>query len=125
MSPFAGFSRQNLNSGHLISFFYLMHSPAGDATLNAELQVCSEKEWIVSCSKRYRACIILCGMAESLSTLEVRTKLVDTGLVGFARGYFAWEGDHNRLLLLPRDSKGLNKDVVRQISARLRKIGCR
>ena len=29
------------------------------------------------------------------------------------------------LLLLPRDSKGLDKDVVRQISACLRKIGCR
>ena len=40
-------------------------------------------------------------------------------------GHFAWEGDHIRLLLLPRDSKGLNKDVVRQISASLRKIRCR
>ena len=36
-----------------------------------------------------------------------------------ARGSVAWEGDHVRLLLLP---KGLSKDVVGRIS---RKIGCR
>ena len=53
-----------------------MHSPASDATLNAELQVCSEKEWTVSCSKCYGVSIIVWGMADSLSKLEVRTKLV-------------------------------------------------
>ena len=62
--------------------------------MNAELQVNSEKEWTVSCSKRYRVSIIVWGMAESLSTLEVRTKLVDMGLVGFTGGHVAWEGDH-------------------------------
>ena len=46
-------------------------------------------------------------------------------MVGFARGHVTWEGDHIRLLLLPRDSKGLHKDVVRQISAHLREIECR
>ena len=28
------------------------------------------------------------------STLEVRDKLADVGLVGFARGSVMWEGDH-------------------------------
>ena len=32
-----------------------------------------------------------------------------------------WDGDQ---LLLPKDSKGLNKDVVGRVSACLRKIGC-
>ena len=39
-------------------------------------------------------------------------KLADIGLASFARGSVAWEGDHVRLLLLPKDSKGLSKDVV-------------
>ena len=55
-------------------------------------------------------------MPKSLSTLEIRTKLVDLGLVGFARGAVAWEGDHVRLVLLPKDSKGLSKEVVAKIS---------
>ena len=63
-------------------------------------------------------------MPKSLSTLEIRTKLADLGLVGFARGAVAWEGDHVRLVLLPKDSKGLSKDVVAKISAYLRRIGC-
>ena len=63
-------------------------------------------------------------MPKSLSTLEIRTKLVDLGLVGFARGGVAWEGDHVRLILLPNDSKGLSKEVVAKISACLRRIGC-
>ena len=50
-------------------------------------------------------------MPKSLSTLEIR------GLANFARGSVAWEGDHVRLLLLPKDSKGLSKDVVGRISA--------
>ena len=62
-------------------------------------------------------------MPKSLSTLEIRAKLADTGLASFARGSVAWEGDHVRLLLLPKDSNGL--DVVGRISACLRKIGCR
>ena len=69
-----------------------MHSPASDATFNAELQVCSEKEWTVSCSKRYGVSIIVWGMADSLSKLEVRTKLVATGLVGFVCGSLCFGG---------------------------------
>ena len=36
-----------------------------------------------------------------------------------------WEGDHIRLILAPRDSKGLTNEIVSRISACLRKIGCR
>ena len=36
-----------------------------------------------------------------------------------------WEGNYVRLVLLPKDSKGLSKEVVAKISACLRRIGCR
>ena len=45
--------------------------------------------------------------------------------MGFARGAVVWEGDHLRLILLPKDSKGLNKEVVAKISTYFRRIGCR
>ena len=99
--------------------------PTRDEFLVAELQSTSENDWSVSQNKRFRARIIVWGMPKSLSTLEIRAKLADIGLASFARGSVAWEGDHVRLLLLPKDSKGLSKDVVGRISACLRKIGCR
>ena len=36
-----------------------------------------------------------------------------------------WEGEHVRLVLTPKDSKVLTKELVSQVSASLRKIGCR
>ena len=36
-----------------------------------------------------------------------------------------WEEDHVRLVLTPKDSKGLSKELVSQVSSSLRKIGCR
>ena len=93
--------------------------PTRDEFLVAELQSTSENDWSVSQNKRFRASIIVWGMPKSLSTLDIRAKLADRG---FARGSVA---DHVRLLLLPKDSKGLRKDVVGRISACLRKIGCR
>ena len=94
--------------------------PTRDEFLVAELQSTSENDWSVSQNKRFRASIIVLGMPKSLSTLEIRAKLADIGLASFARGSVAWEGDHVRLLLLPKDSKGLSKDVVGRISAILR-----
>ena len=35
------------------------------------------------------------------------------------------EGDHIRLVLTKKDSKGISSDLVKQVSARVRKIGCR
>ena len=81
--------------------FYLM--PTRDEFLVAELQSTSENG-SVSQNKRFRASIIVWGMPKSLSTLEIRAKLADIGLASFARGSVAWEGDHVRLLLLPKDS---------------------
>ena len=43
----------------------------------------------------------------------------------YPRFTLAWEGDHVRLVLTPKDSKGLTKELVSQVSAQLRKIGCR
>ena len=54
-------------------------------------------------------------MPKSLSTFEIRAKLADKGLVGFSRGSVAFEGDHIRLVLLPKDSTGLSKAVASQI----------
>ena len=34
-------------------------------------------------------------------------------------------GDHVRLLITPKDNKGLSKELVSQVSSSLRKIGCR
>ena len=99
--------------------------PVCHASLNTVSQVTSDAAWTVSKNKRFRANIIVWGMPKSLSLLEIRTKLADLGLVGFARGAVAWEGDHVRLILLPKDSKGLSKEVVAKISACLRRIGCR
>ena len=95
------------------------------ASLNTVTQITSDAAWTVSKNKQFRANIIVWGMPKSLSTLEIRTKLADLGLVGFARGAVAWESDHVRLVLLPKDSKGLSEKVVTKISACLRRIGCR
>ena len=36
-----------------------------------------------------------------------------------------WEGDHLRIVLTVNDSKVLDKPIVSELSAKLRKIGCR
>ena len=78
-------------------------------------------DWVVSCNNRACANIIVWGM----STLEVWGKLADIGLVSVARGNVHWEGDHIRVVLKPKDSRGISKEEVTRISACLRKIGCR
>ena len=65
------------------------------------------------------------GINDAYSKLEVRGKLADIGLVSVARGNVRWEGDHIRVVLKPKDSRGITKEVVTRISACLRKIGCR
>ena len=35
-----------------------------------------------------------------------------------------WEGDHLRVLLTVNDSKAIDKSIVSELSAKLRKIGC-
>ena len=63
-------------------------------------------------------------MPKDLTTLEIRAKLADLGLASFVRGNVLWEG-HVRLVLTPKDSKGLSKELVSQVSSSLKKIGCR
>ena len=65
-------------------------------------------------------------MPKDLPMLEIRAKLADLDLDSFVRGNAFWEGEHVRLVLTPKDSKGLTtKELVSQVSASLRKIGCR
>ena len=42
------------------------------------------------------------------TTLEVRSIFADLGLERFVRGKVYWEGDHVRLLLTSKDSKGIS-----------------
>ena len=97
----------------------------GDVLLANDPRLNTDTDWDVSRKKGFRASIIVWGMPRDASTLEVQGKLADVGLVGFARGSVVWEGDHIRLILAPRDSKGLTNEIVSRISACLRKIGCR
>ena len=81
--------------------------------LNSDRTPKTEGTWVVSHNKRFRANIIVWGFSrEDLSTLEIRAKLSDLGLSSFAAGKVAWEGDHVRLVLTPKDSKRLTKELV-------------
>ena len=77
----------------------------------------TDTDLAVSRKKCFKASIIVKGMPRNTSILEIRSKLVDVVLVGFARSSMAWEGDHIRLVLAPRYSNGLTNEVVGCISA--------
>ena len=79
----------------------------------------------MSRTKRFRANIIVWGMPKHLGTLEIRCKLANIGLDSFVRGDVRREGDHVRLVLTHKDSQKVDKALVSQVSASLRKIGCR
>ena len=51
-------------------------------------------------------------MPRDTSTLEIRGKLAYVGSVGFARGSVKWEEDHIKIVLKPKDSRGLTEVVV-------------
>ena len=53
----------------------------------------------MSYKKRFRANIIVWGMPRDLTTLQIRAKFADLGLVSFVRGKVFWEGEHVRLVL--------------------------
>ena len=50
-------------------------------------------DWVVSCTRNGGANVVLWGMPRSLSTLEIRARLVGIGLAHIARGSMCWEGD--------------------------------
>ena len=52
-------------------------------------------------------------------------KFVDIGLASFVRGIVCREGDHVRLVLTHKDSRGFTKALVGEVFSGLRKIGCR
>ena len=80
----------------------------------------------MSHSKGFRANIIVLGiMSKDLPTLEIRAKLADLRLDSVVRWNAFWEGEHVRLVLTPKDSKWLTNELVSQVSASLRKIGCK
>ena len=79
----------------------------------------------MSHGRRFRANIIIWGMRKHYSTLEVHTILADANFENLARGEMRWEGDHLRIVLTVNDSKAIDKSIVSELSAKLRKIGCR
>ena len=60
--------------------------------------------------------IIVWGLHKELTTLEVRAKFADMGLESFVRGNVLWEGDHIRLVLTKKDSKGVSSELVKQVT---------
>ena len=68
-------------------------------------------DWVVSCTRKGGANIILWGMPRSLSSLEIPEKLADIGLARFAMGSMRWEGDHVRMVVKPEDDRGLTKEA--------------
>ena len=49
-------------------------------------------DWEVSYKKRFRANIIVWGMPRDLTTLEIRAKFADLGLVSFVRALQKYKG---------------------------------
>ena len=96
-----------------------------DSKKETDLRPTTGKDLVVSHNQCYRVNIIVWGLHKELTTLEVRAKFADMGLESFVRGNVLWEGDHIRLVLTKKDSKGVSSKLVRQVSASLRKIGCR
>ena len=94
--------------------------PVHHASLNTVPQVTSDTAWTVW---RFRVNTIIWGMPKSLSTLEI--KACGSRPSRFTRGVVGWEGNHVRLALLPKDSRGLSKEVIAKIFGCLRRIGCR
>ena len=96
--------------------------PTKDALTKKDRQLRTSEDWK---RKRFRANIMVWGVPKDPITLEIRAKLADLGLASFFRGNVLWERDHVRLVLTPKDSEGLSKELVSQVSSSLRKIGCR
>ena len=62
-------------------------------TSSPRLRLRTGDDWEVSYKKRFRANIIVWGMPRDLTTLEIRAKFADLGLVSFVRGKVFREGE--------------------------------
>ena len=82
-------------------------------------------DWSVSRGRHFRANLIIWGMRKRYSTLKVLTILADADFENLASGKMRWEGDHLCVVLTVNDSKAIDKSIVSELSAKLRKIGCR
>ena len=82
-------------------------------------------DWSVSHGRHFRANIIIWRMGKHYSTVEVCTILADADIENLARGEISWEGDHLRIVLTVNDSRAIDKSIVSELTAKLRKIGCR
>ena len=54
-----------------------------------------------------------------------RTILADANFEKLPRDKLCWEGDHLRVVLTVNNSKAIDRSIVSELSANLRKIGCR
>ena len=79
----------------------------------------------MSHGRRFRANIVIWRIRNHYSTLEVHTILADANFENLARSEMHWEGDHLRKVLTVNDSKAIDKPIMSELSAKLRKIGCR
>ena len=97
----------------LLLLLLLMHPSRSQVT---DCHAMYSDDWKVSHSKRVRPNMILWGIPKSFSKLEIRLMLADMGLLVFSRGSVAWEGYHVKLVLQPKDSKSIRREVVCKIS---------
>ena len=81
-------------------------------------------DWSVCLGRHFRANIIMRGMCMHYSTLEVGKILADADFENLACGEIRWEGDHLCVVLTLNDSKAIDKSIVSELPAKLRKIGC-
>ena len=74
----------------------------------SDLQPKTGKDLVVSHNQRSRVNIIVWGLHKELTMLEASAKFADMSLESFLRGNVLWEGDHIRLALTKKDSKGVS-----------------
>ena len=85
----------------------------------------TEADWSVSHVRCFRANIIIWGVCKHYSTLEVRMILAVADFENLTCSKMRWEGDHLHVVLTVNDSKAIDKSIMSELSAKLRKIGCR
>ena len=116
---FLFYLRGERRSSEVATSYYLLSSPSylnspllmrtRHARNGPDLQPRTGKDLVVSHNQRSRVNIIVWGLHKELTTLEVRAKFADmAGLESFVRGNVLWEGDHIRLVLTKKDSKGVS-----------------
>ena len=81
-------------------------------------------DWSLCHGRYFRANIIIWGMHKHYSTFEVSTFLADADFKNLTCSKIRWKGDHLHIVSV-NDSKAINQSIMSELSAKLRKIGCR